>query len=202
MEKLKIGVLALQGDFKNHIDVFNALDVKTEEVRQPNDLEGCDALVIPGGESTAMTRQMEFSGLTETIRSFAEKKPLWGTCAGLILMSQKTGCQNVLALELLNIQVDRNAYGSQLDSFSTEIELHLFENKQKFNAIFIRAPIIQSYDRTTVKVLAEYEGKPVLVLQGMHLGSTFHPELTKDLAIHHYFLTLVKKNLGLNKQSN
>lgn len=191
MEKVTIGVLALQGDFQSHIRVFQALDVATREVRNIQDLDGCDALVLPGGESTTMTRQMEFSGLTEAVRSFAETKPLLGTCAGLILMSQQEATNHVLGLGLLNLQVDRNAYGSQLDSFSTEIELHLSEKKHRFNAIFIRAPRIQSCDRTKVQVLAEYEGSPVLVRQGMHMGTTFHPELTQDFIIHRYFLSLV-----------
>jgi len=196
MALIKIGVLALQGDFERHIEVFKRIGANAIEVRNFSHLEDCDALVIPGGESTAMTRQLEFSGLTEKIRSFAEKKPIWGTCAGIILMSKRSGGENVQAFGLLDLEVDRNAYGRQHESFSTPIKL-AFEphDPRLFKAVFIRAPKIRSYDKSAVKILAEYEGQPVLVSQGIHLGSTFHPELTDDYRIHHYFLTTVIKTV-------
>jgi 5'-phosphate synthase pdxT subunit len=194
MAVIKIGVLALQGDFERHIEVFKRLGINAIEVRNSSHLEDCDALVIPGGESTAMTRQLEFSGLTEKITSFAEKKPIWGTCAGIILMSKSGGSEKVQAFGLLDLDVDRNAYGRQYDSFSAPIELAFETNDPRpFKAVFIRAPKIRSYDKSAVKILAEYEGQPVLVSQGIHLGSTFHPELTDDFRIHHYFLTTIIK---------
>lgn len=194
MGKLVIGVLALQGDFEKHVEVLKKIDCFPVKIKKPLDLDECDALIIPGGESTAMTCQLRFSGLEAKIAAFAKGKPVWGTCAGIILMSQKTSSPNVLTFNLLDIAVSRNAYGRQTESFSTLIKLKLNEKEQLFKAIFIRAPKIIEWKSDNIKVLAEYEGAPVLVRQGMCLGSTFHPELTEDSSIHDYFMKMATEN--------
>lgn len=180
-----VGVLALQGGFAKHSAAFRALGVAVQEVRSSCDLEKCDALVIPGGESTTISRQLVFSGLDEAILHFSQTKPLWGTCAGLILMS-KLG-----PLSTLDIEVQRNAYGRQAESFSATLDLKLGEQVYPFKAIFIRAPQIQLWNPEKVHLLANFEHRPVLVQQGRHLASTFHPELTDDLTLHRYFLSLL-----------
>lgn len=186
-----IGVLALQGDFAKHISMIKSLGVKAIEVRTAADLLMCNGLIIPGGESTTMLKQIDFIELKESLCAFAKEKPVFGTCAGLILMASQIVNSTQYSFGLLDVSVERNAFGKQIDSFSTPIELHLDGSSVSYEALFIRAPIIQTCGRD-VTVLASYEKKPVLVRQGMHLGATFHPELTGDYAIHQYFLAFVK----------
>jgi 5'-phosphate synthase pdxT subunit len=195
-----IGVLALQGDFSKHIQAINALGVKTKEVRKPEDLNECDGLIIPGGESTAMIRQMDFIGLRKPLEAFAKQKPLFGTCAGLILMSKHVESIQqpfpMKTLGLLDLTVQRNAFGRQADSFNAPIQLSLDENSSaNFSTFFIRAPRIIQAD-ASVQVLGVYNDEPVLVRQGHHLGACFHPELTDDLTIHRYFLSMVSDHLA------
>lgn len=178
-----IGVLALQGAFDKHCQIFKSLGVKVQEVRMPKELELCDGLVIPGGESTCMTRQLAFSGLDATILEFAKNKPVWGTCAGLILLSQG------FPLNLLAVTVERNAYGRQTESFAENIEIF----SKEFKAVFIRAPKITSLISEDVKVLALHNDTPVLVKQGKILGSSFHPELSGNSLIHQYFLAMCEE---------
>lgn len=193
---MTIGVLALQGDFAKHIEMLIQLGVHTVEVRKPEDLDKCDGLIIPGGESTVIFRQMNFIKLTEKLLEFGSKKPIFGTCAGLILMSSEIISSPMKPFGFLDVQVERNAFGRQVESFKTNVQVHLNAKKQtaSFPAYFIRAPKIKSCD-SAVEILAEYDGEPILVKQGYHLGASFHPELTTDTSIHRYFLSLVQKSL-------
>jgi len=197
MGRLTIGVLALQGAFAKHIEMLRQLDVDITEVRKPADLERCDGLIIPGGESTTIMRQIRYIGLADKLVAFAEKKPIFGTCAGLILMSKEILADQMIPFSIIDVAVERNAFGRQVESFSHEVKVVLDHPKQPvdFRAVFIRAPRIKECG-SDVKVLASFEGEPVLIQQGKHLGSTFHPELTDDAAIHRYFLRVVAKHAG------
>ena len=190
---MTIGVLALQGDFAKHIEMLAQLGVHNMEVKKPEDLDQCDGLIIPGGESTVILRQMNFIKLNEKLVEFGSKKPIFGTCAGLILMSKEIISSEMLPFGFLDIKVERNAFGRQVESFKANVQVHLNAKKQaaSFPAIFIRAPKIRSCD-PAVEVLAEYNGEPILIKQGHHLGASFHPELTADTSIHRYFLSLVQ----------
>jgi 5'-phosphate synthase pdxT subunit len=193
MPELMIGVLALQGAFFKHIEMLKTLGVAAKEVRYPKDLEECDGLIIPGGESTTMIKQMEVVDLRKEISSFAATKPIFGTCAGLILMSREVMENRIMPLGILDIAVERNAFGRQADSFRTNIKLCLTPSRVKsVPAFFIRAPRIRQCG-PEVKILAQYEDEPILIQQGFHLGATFHPELSNDPTIHKHFLSLIKK---------
>ena len=171
IEELKIGVLALQGAFEKHREI---LKVPTRLIRYPEELGSIDGLIIPGGESTTMKKQME--EMNFALESF--DRPIFGTCAGAILLAD---------LGKLSIEIKRNGYGSQINSFITSLD---FEGKP-ISALFIRAPIIESVD-PHVEVLAEHDGSPVVVRQNNCLAATFHPELTGDTAIHDYFLEMCR----------
>lgn len=190
---MKIGVLALQGAFAKHQEALLKLEIETVQVRKSEELLACDGLIIPGGESTTIMRQLQFGNLKEPLKAFAKEKPIFGTCAGLILMSNKIIDDPMTPFGLLDVAVERNAFGSQTESFKTEIEFHAGGKKEKkVPAIFIRAPRIRDIGEA-VEVLASFENEPILVKQGFHLGSTFHPELTGDLSIHDYFCKMVTK---------
>lgn len=184
-----IGVLALQGAFAKHVSAIQKLGAEAREVRTSRDLYECDALIIPGGESTVIFRQLDFIELREAVQDFGATKPLFGTCAGLILMSKKVLNDPLIPFGMLDIEVERNAFGRQAESFKTQVEL-LTKPAKTVPAIFIRAPRIRAVG-DQVKVLATYEGEAVLVQQGLHMGATFHPELTEDLAVHRLFLACV-----------
>lgn len=186
---MKIGVLALQGDFAKHEEMLKSLGCDTVQVRTPADLAICEALVIPGGESTALFRQIEFIDLRAPLIEFSHHKNIFGTCAGLILMSSIINGSSQKPLGILDISIERNAFGRQLDSFKTRLILQL-ESEVSFEAFLIRAPEITAHG-STVEVLSEFEGKPVLIRQGKHLGACFHPELTPDEAVHRYFLNMI-----------
>lgn len=197
MKEILIGVLALQGDFAKHIEMLKSLGVATKEVRVPKDLEQCDGLIIPGGESTVMLRQIDFIQLKDPIKNFAKVKPVFGTCAGLILISDRIQGSTMKPLQIMDIEVERNAFGRQVDSFVAPVELDIqgeVSRQQKhpkiFYGYFIRAPRIRATS-SRVKVLASYKDEPILVREGFHLGATFHPELTDDPLIHRYFLDIV-----------
>lgn len=193
MRPVVVGVLALQGAFAKHIEALKKLGVQAVEVRKPEELEGIDALIIPGGESTTIMKQMNFIKFVDGFREFAKTKPVFGTCAGLILMSQEIVNDWMKPFNLINVAVERNAFGRQVESFHTKVDLDTGLGKPHLaDAVFIRAPRIRRVG-SGVKVLATYEGEPVLVQQGRHLGATFHPELTSDTSIHAYFLSLIEK---------
>lgn len=189
---MRIGVLALQGDFAKHVERIRALGEEAKEVRKPEDLLDCDGLILPGGESTVMMRQMDFIRLREPLLAFARQKPVFGTCAGVILMSKSIRQAPFSPLELLDITVERNAFGRQIESFRTFLTIERSpEHTQVIPAFFIRAPRIRQCEEG-VQVLATFEGEPVLVQQGHHLGATFHPELTDSPFIHRYFIEMIK----------
>ncbi len=185
-----IGVLALQGGFAQHIAMLGSIGVKAIEVRKPVDLDLCQGLIIPGGESTVIMKQLHFIKLMEPILEFAKTKPIFGTCAGLILMSNKILESPMQPMGLLDIEVERNAYGRQIESFTVDID-----STEKLivglRAVFIRAPRIKHVG-PNVSVLASHNGEAVVVKQGHHLGATFHPELTLDSSLHRYFRSLVE----------
>jgi 5'-phosphate synthase pdxT subunit len=186
-----VGVLALQGDFAEHEAILNRLGVEAREVRLPSDLADLDALIIPGGESTTITRLMAMYGLLEPLRRFAAGKPVWGTCAGMIVMAKKTTDLDRETLDLMEIEVIRNAFGRQVDSFETDLELEEVSGRP-LHAVFIRAPLIKKTG-DGVKVLGRLDsGEIVAARQGHLLVTAFHPELTNDTRLHEYFLSLVK----------
>jgi 5'-phosphate synthase pdxT subunit len=182
-------VLALQGDFAEHAAILRRLDVDAREVRLPSDLETIDRLIVPGGESTTITRLLAMYGLLEPIRAFAAHRPVWGTCAGMIVMAKHATDLDRETLGLMDVSVTRNAFGRQLDSFETDLEIEEIGGAP-FHAVFIRAPLITETG-PDVRVMAQIEGKGVVAARQGHLMVTaFHPELTDDLRMHRYFLTL------------
>ncbi len=180
---MKIGVLAFQGGFAAHCKMLSKLGVTPIEVRSESQLDDCQGLILPGGESTAIYRLMEKEHFIAPLKEFSRTRPLFGTCAGMILMAKE---------QILEIAIERNAYGRQVASFSTPLTLHLTKDHPSVTeALFIRAPRIKGILSSEIEILAMYQGSPVLVRQGHHVGASFHPELTEDLQIHRYFLTLI-----------
>ena len=178
---MTIGVLALQGNFREHAAMLRRLGADVVEVRLPEQLDGLDGLVIPGGESTAIARLMRLYGLEEPVRRF--QQPIFGTCAGMILLDRAH-------LGLADLEVDRNAYGRQLASF--EADLTLAGDDEPLRGVFIRAPRVADYG-PEIEVLAEHAGEPVLLRAGRILVASFHPELTGDTRVHGRFLELIRE---------
>jgi 5'-phosphate synthase pdxT subunit len=178
---VRVGVLAVQGNFREHIAMLRRLGVDAVEVRKPEELEGLDGLVIPGGESTTFMRLMRLYGLDEAVRSFAG--PVFGTCAGMIVLDRNH-------LGLVDLEVERNAWGRQVSSF--EADLDVVGEEEPLRGVFIRAPWIEETG-PDVEVLAEHDGHPVLARQGRFLVAAFHPELTDDARLHERFLDLVEE---------
>jgi 5'-phosphate synthase pdxT subunit len=190
-KRMKIGVLASQGAFFEHIMALHQLGVEAVPVRLQRELEGLDGLIIPGGESTSISRLLSDYNLADKIRELAQKGlPLFGTCAGMILMANGRGETLVEPLRLMDIKVKRNAFGRQRESFETELPIPVLGEKP-FHAVFIRAPIIEQVNNK-VEVLAKLEdGTSVAAKQGKLLVSAFHPELADDPRFHQYFLDIV-----------
>jgi 5'-phosphate synthase pdxT subunit len=182
---VRIGVLALQGNFREHARMLRRLGAETVEVRLPDQLEGLDGLVVPGGESTAIMRLARLYGLDEAIRDYPG--PVFGTCAGMILLDRAH-------LGLVDLDVDRNAYGRQVSSF--EADLELAGDTRPLRGVFIRAPRVRETG-ADVEVLAELDGEPVLLRDGRVLVASFHPELTDDSRVHERFLELVEEGAGV-----
>jgi len=178
-----VGVLALQGDFEAHCRMLESLGVTSTEVRTASELAACDGLILPGGESTTMLKLLDLEGLTEPLRSFGKTKPIYGTCAGAILLAKAVTHPVQASFGLMDIDVERNGYGRQIDSRVVKLAT---EDGSTCEAVFIRAPIIRRVGKTA-RVLASYQGDPVWVEDGLHMVTTFHPELTKDLSIHRRF---------------
>lgn len=186
---MKVGVLALQGAFREHIRMLRALGAEAVEIRLPSELDDVDGLIIPGGESTTMRKLMADYGFVDPLREFAATgKPLFGTCAGLIVMAERLGGRRQELLNLIDIDVERNAYGRQVDSREADISGDAL-GPEPFHAVFIRAPQIL---RTGpgVEPLARYRGQVVLARQKNILAATFHPELTDDSRVHELFLRM------------
>ncbi|MGB8707225.1 MAG: pyridoxal 5'-phosphate synthase glutaminase subunit PdxT [Dehalococcoidia bacterium] len=187
---MKIGVLALQGAVAEHIQMLSILGAEALPVRLPSELNGLDALIIPGGESTTISKLLSDYALMEPIRRLAKNGfPIFGTCAGLVLLAKKVPNLQIESIGVMDIEVERNAFGRQVDSFEADLKIPALHNGT-FHGIFIRAPIIEKAERG-VEVLCQLNGKPVAVRQGKLLACAFHPELTDDLRLHKYFLDLV-----------
>jgi 5'-phosphate synthase pdxT subunit len=178
---MRIGILAVQGDFREHAAMLRRLGAEPVEIRKPEQLEDVDGLVIPGGESTAITRLIRIYGLEDALRQFA--RPVFGTCAGMILLDREH-------LGLVDVLVRRNAYGRQVASF--EADLELAGEDERLRGVFIRAPRVGEAG-PEVEVLAELDGEPVLLRDGRYLVASFHPELTDDTRVHELFLDLVRE---------
>ncbi|MGD2271687.1 MAG: pyridoxal 5'-phosphate synthase glutaminase subunit PdxT [Desulfobacterales bacterium] len=190
---MKIGILALQGDFFEHISMLHQLGMETVEVRLPQDLAGIAGLIIPGGESTTIGKLAVMYGLMDPLQKLAAEIPIWGTCAGMIFMAKQIDSEQPL-LGIMDIVVQRNAFGRQLDSFSTHLDIPLLHKWEPnpFPAIFIRAPKLVAV-RSDAEVLAELnDGTAVAAQQGKRLVTAFHPELSKDDRFHRYFLSLTQ----------
>lgn len=181
MEPLRIGVLAVQGNFREHAQMLRRLGADAVEVRKPNQLAGLDGLIIPGGESTTFTRLMHLYGLDEAIRTF--QGAVFGTCAGMIVLDRNH-------LGLVDVAVRRNAFGRQVASFETDLDV--VGHDHPVRAVFIRAPWVEEVG-PGVDVLAELDGRPVLAREGRFLLASFHPELTDDTRLHEQFLELVRE---------
>ncbi len=184
-----VGVLALQGAFAKHVEVLHSLGVNAVEVRKPADLDSCDGLIIPGGESTTILLNMQFIQFDKAIETFAKTHPVFGTCAGLILMAKEIIDDPRTPFDLIDVAVERNAFGRQAESFSTTVDFQSQKGKKKVKGLFIRAPRIRRVGEG-VEVLATLEQEPVVVRQGFHMASTFHPELMADATLHSYFIGL------------
>ena len=181
----RVGVLAVQGNVREHAAMLRRLGAEPVEVRKPEQLEGLDGLIVPGGESTTFMRLMRLYGLDEALRGF--ERPVLGTCAGMIVLDREH-------LGLVDLAVDRNAYGRQLASF--EADLELAGDTRPLRGVFIRAPRVRETGEET-EVLARHEGEPVLVRQGRFLVASFHPELTEDTRVHELFLDRVREEMSV-----
>jgi pyridoxal 5'-phosphate synthase pdxT subunit len=194
---MKIGVLALQGDFAEHIAVLRHLQVEVDEVRLPHQLADLDGLIIPGGESTTIGKLAVHYDLLEPLREFGQSKAVWGTCAGAIFLSKDAQRDQPL-LELMDIAVERNAFGRQVASFETELivpALQPLEGKQgPFPAVFIRAPLIESVGGDAQILASLPDGRIVAAQQGHWLATSFHPELVDDDRFHRFFLKMVTES--------
>ena len=190
---LTIGVLALQGDFAEHESILKRLGAATRQVRMPADLDGIDGLIIPGGESTTITRLINMYGLYEPLRAFAGSRPVWGTCAGAIVMARDATDLDRDPLRVMDIDVVRNAFGRQVDSFETDLPFAEIDGPP-VHAIFIRAPLIRSVGEGVKAVATLADGEIVAARQGHLLATSFHPELTDDTRVHEYFLRMVEED--------
>lgn len=191
---LTIGIIGFQGDVSEHAELLKmaanklGVEVSIVEIRKRVQLDSVEAIIIPGGESTTMYKLLKLYSMYDRIKELANGGlPVMGTCAGLILISSKTNDERVEGMGLIDTEVERNAYGRQIDSFMDEIEIR---GIGKYKAVFIRAPVISTPGKTDV--LAEHKGSPVMVRSGKILGLTFHPELTKDTRVHEYFIKMIE----------
>ena len=189
---MKIGVLALQGAFKEHIEILQKLKVTAIAVRLPRQLEGLDGIIIPGGESTSILKIMSDFGLTRPLAEMIKSGlPAWGTCAGMICLAKRVSTEGMATVAVMDVSVKRNAFGRQVDSFETELDIPVL-GPEPYHAVFIRAPVI-SHVGKTVEVLAKLDnGTPVAARQERIIVTSFHPELTEDVRFHEYFLKIVK----------
>lgn len=192
---VKIGILNLQGAVSEHYDMTKkavenlGADVEVESVRYSEDVETCDGIIISGGESTVIGKLIRERGIDKTIRE--NEIPVFGTCAGMVLLGKKTDFDQPL-MGLMDISVKRNTYGRQKYSFEAQIDIF----NQKYPGVFIRAPALESYDKSKddIKVLSEYDGEIIAIQQGRNIAISFHPELTDDTLIHEYFIKEVLNN--------
>lgn len=187
---MQVGVLALQGAFIEHERILNKCGAQTRQVRLPHQLEGLDALIIPGGESTTMGKLMSDFDLYEPIMEMAMRGvPMFGTCAGMIMMARDISQSGQPRLGLMDIEVKRNAFGRQVESFEADLSIPVL-GPEPYRGVFIRAPYVTKVG-AGVEILARYEDKIVFVRQGAFLAAAFHPELTEDTRLHNYFLSFI-----------
>ena len=179
-----VGVLALQGDFEAHRKAIERAGARAVEVRTTEEMSACDGLILPGGESTTMLKLLEQGDLLESLRRYGREKPIFGTCAGAILLAKQVSHPPQPSLNLMDMDVERNGYGRQIDSRIASVPA---EDGSQLEAVFIRAPVIRRVG-AGAQVLARYQGDPVWVEQGRHMATTFHPELTSDSRIHRHFV--------------
>lgn len=192
---MKIGVVAIQGDFERHQQVLEKLQIEHIPVRNIDQLNLCDALIIPGGESTTILKLFKTYKLNQAIKKFSKERAIMGTCAGLILLANKVHNPSMESLQLLDVEVTRNAYGRQIDSFIGDIRISLDEQTNDFEGVFIRAPKINKVGQGTKSI--GFLGQDVVMVENSHiLAATFHPELTDDTSIHEYFLNKAQKLLS------
>ncbi len=191
---MKIGVLALQGDFYLHLKRLRELEVEAVAVKKPEDLQDCQGLIIPGGESTTLVKLLKNIGLYELLPVFNRRWPIFGTCAGAILVSREVSNHPVEPLNLIDISIERNSYGRQIDSFDETVEVHLNGSIKIVEGVFIRAPRITRVGEN-VQALATHNGDVVMVENDAVLAATFHPELTENRLIHQYFADKVRKRI-------
>lgn len=192
----RVGVLALQGAVREHVTALRAVGAEPVEVRLPHDLEGLDGLILPGGESTAIRRLMDRYGLTEPIRTLARRgAAMFGTCAGMILLADRLTDGEEPVLRLIDIEVHRNAYGRQLDSFEVELDVPAIGD-EPLHGVFIRAPIVTDVGAGVEVLARDPEGRPIAVCSGAVLATAFHPELTADRRLHRLFVELITRTAG------
>jgi len=187
----KVGVLSLQGDFAAHGAALERAGAEPVFVREPAQFDSLDGLVIPGGESTTMLKLMEYYGLFEPLREFGRERPVLGTCAGAILVASEVLNPSQASLALVDLAIERNGYGRQLDSRVVRVQQHQLGGDPELEVVLIRAPIIR---RTSGTVLATYLDAPILVDYGRHLVATFHPELSADTRVHRLFISKLAGN--------
>ena len=192
---MKIGVLAIQGDFAEHITILRRLGVETQEVRLPDQLGDLDGLIIPGGESTTLSRLMTIYELREPIKKMAsDGKAIWGTCAGMIMMASEIPEKDPIPLGIMDITVIRNAFGRQIDSFEHDLTVETLD-PLPYHAIFIRAPVISRVGHEVEVLAALEDGRAVAVQERHLLATSFHPELTKDSRLHRKFANMASYSL-------
>ena len=182
----KVGVLALQGNYIQHKRMLDNLGINNILVQYPQELEKCDLLIIPGGESTAISKQIDRNKFRQPIMNFVKTNSVLGTCAGMILLSSTKEANNLKPLGVMDFKAERNAYGRQVNSFSGYLHLE-FDNSDNFKALFIRAPKVSIVGKG-IKILATYKNHPVMITDGRHFATTFHPEIGTDVRIHKYIM--------------
>ena len=191
---MKIGVLAMQGAYREHIKILKSLGIEAIDVRYEEDIDNIDGLIIPGGESTTMGKLIKTLGLYDKLKSRIENNmPVWGTCAGMILLAKNIVNEDYNHLSVMNISVIRNAYGRQLGSFETKAPVKGIG--EDIDMVFIRAPYIESVGEN-VEILSTVDGNIVAAQEGKILVTSFHPELTEDLRLHKYFINIVSKSIN------
>lgn len=194
-----VGVLALQGDFREHREMLEAMGHEVRELRKVDQLRGLDSLIIPGGESTTIARLILSNGFQEPLRSFcASGRPVWGTCAGAILLAKRVDNLDRPGIEVMDIRVRRNAFGRQVDSFEADLSVTGLEGKP-FHAVFIRAPLIEEIFLPAEAIATLADGTVVGARQGNLLATSFHPELTGDNRLHALFLAMAQTPTGPSK---
>tara|TARA_B110000467_G_scaffold44007_1_gene40357 strand:+ start:5160 stop:5753 length:594 start_codon:yes stop_codon:yes gene_type:complete len=191
-----IGVLALQGDFGLHQNMLSKLDMPSILVKYPHELEKCNGLIIPGGESTTISKLIDSHGFRLPIIEYAQNNSIFGTCAGMILLSSTSSNEDLSPLNIMDYTVCRNSWGRQVFSFTKQVNID-FSEKVKHLATFIRAPKVSTISNS-IKVLSKLNKEPILLTDGLHLASSFHPEFGSDPQIHNYFINLVKVNEKIN----